>query len=108
MLETELVKNSRPRSAAGTTAQLFGRHGEPFATKPLVGYEVNIHTPQLVEEGFLHNQIETVFVLYSILIGWLIQSQAQTGPASPMARDVDPNRFVLFLFSNDPNNLLPG
>ena len=87
---------------------MFGSHREPLAAKPLVGHEIDIHTPQLVEKGFLHNQVETVFILNSILIRWLIQSQAQTGPASAMARDVDPNCFVLFLFFYDPDYLLPG
>jgi hypothetical protein len=77
---------------------VFGNDGESLATKPLMGHKIDTHTAHIVHEPLLHNDIETLFLLNGIVLGWLIQSQAQTGPASAMARNVNPNRFFLLCF----------
>jgi hypothetical protein len=77
---------------------VLGNDGKSFATKPLVRYKIDTHTAHVVQQPLLHNDIKTRFLLNGIVLGWLIQSQAQTGPASAMARNVNPNRLFFLCF----------
>jgi hypothetical protein len=64
----------------------------------LVGYKIDVRATDVFQEPFLHDEIETLFPLNGIVVRWLIQSQAQTGPASAVTRNVNPYRLFLFRF----------
>ncbi len=69
---------------------------------------VDAHSAHVAKEPFFHNQIEALFAVNGIGFRWLIQSQAQSGPTSAVARNIDPNRFFFLGFGQYPDNLLPS